>query len=102
MTSGEVDCLADSGTTHIILRDQNYFINFTPNVTSMTTISGPSTPIEGFGKAQFALSNGTPITISEALYTHRSCRTLLSFKDIRENEYHVETVPENGVDFLYT
>ncbi|KAK9946455.1 hypothetical protein M0R45_011920 [Rubus argutus] len=41
------------------------------------------------------------MTISEALYSPRSSRTLLSFKDIRENEYHVETAHENGVDYLY-
>ena len=101
MTSGAVDCLADCGTTHTILKDKKYFINFTPKETSVTTISGPSTLIEGFGKAKFALSNGTPMTISEALYSPRSRRTLLSFKDIRENQYHIETAHENGVEFLY-
>ena len=101
MNSGEVDCLADSGTTHTILRYQKYFINFTPKVTSVTTILGPSTLIEGFGKAKFALSNGTSVTISEALYSPRSSCTLLSFKDIRANEYHVVTAHANDVDFLY-
>jgi hypothetical protein len=72
-----------------------------PKVTSVTTISGQSTLIEGFGKAQFALSNGTSMTISEALYSLRSSRTFMSFKDIRENEYHVETAHANDVNFLY-
>ena len=41
------------------------------------------------------------MTITEALYSLRSSRTFMSFKDIRENEYHVETAHENDVDFLY-
>ena len=72
-----------------------------PKVTSVTTISGPSTLIEGFGKAQFALSNGTSMTISEALYSLRSSRTFMSFKDIRANESYVETAHTNDVDFFY-
>lgn len=28
MTSGEVSCLADSATTHTILRERHYFTNF--------------------------------------------------------------------------
>jgi hypothetical protein len=41
------------------------------------------------------------MTISEALYSPRSSQTLLNFKDIRENEYHVENAHENSVDFPY-
>ena len=79
---GAVDCLVDSGTTHTILKNKCYFINFTPNVTSLTTISGPSTLVEGFGKAQTSW-------------------TLLSFKDIRENKFHIETARENGIEYQY-
>ena len=46
------------------------------------------------------LSNGTILTIDEALYSPCSGRTLLSFKDIRDNNY-VETYVENGVEFLW-
>ena len=101
MYCGAVDCLVDSGTTHTILKDKSFFINFTPKVTSVTTISGPSTLVEGFGKAKFTLSNGTPVEVSEALYSPRSSRTLLSFKDIRENKFHLETARENGIEYLH-
>ena len=100
MTCGEVCCLADSATTHTILRDRKYFSNLLPIHTSVTTISGQSNLIEGHGKAQFMLSNGTKFTINEALYSPRSRRTLLSFKDIRINNYHVETTEEKGVEYL--
>ena len=38
--------------------------------------------------------------INDALYSRHSGRTLLSFKDIRDNNYHAETYVENGVEFL--
>ena len=47
------------------------------------------------------LPNGTEFTISEALYSPSSRRTLLRFKDIRTNDYHVETIEkEKGVECL--
>jgi peptide/histidine transporter 3/4 len=66
----------------------------------METISGPTNLIEGRGRAQIVLPNGTEVTIAEALYSPRSSRTLLSFKDIRANGYHVETTEEKGVKYL--
>ena len=42
MTSGEVSCLADSATTHIVLRKRIYFTNFVPKNAPLTTLSGPS------------------------------------------------------------
>ncbi|KAM2879505.1 hypothetical protein FF1_014994 [Malus domestica] len=46
------------------------------------------------------LSNGTILTIKEVLYSPRSGRTLLSFRDIRDNQYHIETTEDNGSEFL--
>ena len=46
------------------------------------------------------LSNGIVLTVKEALYYPRSERTLMSFRDIRDNQYHVETTEENGSKFL--
>ncbi|KAM1614644.1 hypothetical protein ACFX2K_023977 [Malus domestica] len=100
MTSGKVSCLADSATTHIVLREHIYFTNFVPKNAPLTTLSGPSNLIEGYGQARIMLSNGTILTIAEALYSPRSGRTLLSFKDIRDNNYHAETHVENEVEFL--
>jgi hypothetical protein len=82
MSCGEVCCLADNATTHTLLRDRKYFSNLILIHTSMETISGPTNLIEGRGRAQIILSNGTKFTIVEALYSPRSSRTLLSFKDI--------------------
>ncbi|TQD93896.1 hypothetical protein C1H46_020510 [Malus baccata] len=100
MSSGELSCLADSTTTHTILRERHYFTNFIPKKTHLTTLSSSSNLIEGYGKARIMLSNGTILTIMEVLYSPRSGRTLLSFRDIRDNQYHIETTEDNGSDFL--
>ena len=100
MTSGKVSCPADSATMHTVLCERIYFTNFIPKNAPLTTLSGPSNLIEGYGKARIMLSNGKILTIAEALYSPRSERTLLSFKEIRDNSYHAETHVENGVEFL--
>ena len=96
MISEEVSYLADSATMHTVLRERIYFTNFIPKNAPLTTLSGLSNLIEGYGKTCIMLSNGIILTIAEAFYSPHSGRTLLSFKDIRDNNYHVE----NEVKFL--
>ena len=38
--------------------------------------------------------------IEEALYSEKSQRNLLSFKDIHKNGYHIETKNEGNVEYL--
>ncbi|KAM2677703.1 hypothetical protein EV1_004217 [Malus domestica] len=85
MISGKVSCLEDSATTHTVLCERIYFINIIPKNAPLTIISGTSNLIEGYGKT---------------LYSPRSGRTLLSFKDIKYNNYHAKTYVENGVEFM--
>ncbi|KAM1724091.1 hypothetical protein PS2_021969 [Malus domestica] len=82
MISGEVSCLADNATMNTILREKHYFTNFVPKNAPLTTLSGLSNLIEGYGKTRIMLSNGIELTIKEALYSPHSGRTLLSFRDI--------------------
>ncbi|GAV58936.1 hypothetical protein CFOL_v3_02469, partial [Cephalotus follicularis] len=65
------------------------------------TISGTSDIIEGSWMASFVLSNRTQISITDALYSTKSRRNLLSFKDILLNDYHIETTNENDKEYLY-
>ncbi|GAV56630.1 hypothetical protein CFOL_v3_00172 [Cephalotus follicularis] len=44
---------------------------------------------------------GTQIRIIDTLYSIKSRRNLLSFKDIPLNSYHIETTNENGKKYLY-
>ncbi|GAV80438.1 hypothetical protein CFOL_v3_23899, partial [Cephalotus follicularis] len=65
------------------------------------TISDTSDLIEGSGMASFVLSNGKQMRITDALYSTKSRRNLVSFKDIRRNGYHIETTNDNGKEYLY-
>ena len=76
-------CLTDCAITHTILCDKKYFSNFTLAQSNVHTISGPVNLIKGSGKATIVLPNGTKLQIEDALYSNKSSRNLLSFKDIR-------------------
>ena len=93
-------CLVDCATTHTILRDKKYFSNLTLIPFNVQTISGPVDLIKGFGRATIVLPIGAKFQINDALYSNKSNRNLLSFKDIRRNGYHIETMSHNGNEYL--
>ena len=74
-------CLADYATTHTILRDKRYFLELTLIKANVSTISGTTNLVEGFGRANITLPNGTRFHINDALYSSKSRRNLLNFKD---------------------
>lgn len=94
-------CLADSATAHTILKDKKYFSYLIRQATNVNTICGSTKIIEGFGKAYILLLGGTKLEINDALYSPKSQRNLLSFKDIRRNGYHIETISEGSDEYLY-
>ena len=47
------------------------------------------------------LPNETRFHINDALYSNKSRRNLLGFKDIRRNGYHIETMNEDNIEYLY-
>ena len=75
-----------------------YLFNLITTNTSVSTISGTSNLIEGSGRVNIVLPNGTRFHINDALYSRKSKRNLLSFKDIRRNGYHIETMNEGNKD----
>ena len=93
-------CLADCVTTHSILQNNKYFSQLTLAPSNVTTISGPVNFINGSGKATIILSGGTILHLQDALYSTQSKRNLLSFQDIRWNEYHLETMSDATSEFL--
>ena len=99
INGGEI-CLADSVTTHTILRDQKYFSHITLVEANVNTISGLTDLIDGCGRATIMLPCGTIFHINVALYSVRSKRNLLNFKDIRHNGYHIETTYDNNKEHL--
>ena len=98
---GEDFCLADSATTHTILKDKKYFQQLSLSKTYANTILGSSNLIEGFGRANIMLPRETKLYIDDTLYSSKSRRNLLSFKDIRHNGYHIETNNEGSEEYLY-
>jgi peptide/histidine transporter 3/4 len=64
------------------------------------TIVGSNAHIVGTGSATLVLPMGTQIFVKDALLYPDSKRTLLSFKDIRANGFHVETEIEHGTEYL--
>ena len=47
------------------------------------------------------LRNGSRFHINDAQYLRNSTRNLLSFKDISRNGYHIETMNEGNIEYLY-
>lgn len=67
---------------------------------SVSTISGSTNVIEGCRRANILLSGGTKFEIKEASYSPMSQSNYLSFKDIRSNGYHIETITKGNDEFL--
>ena len=93
-------CLIGCATTHTILRDMKYFSNFTLAQSNVHTISGLINLIKCSDKATIILSKGTKLQIKDVLYSNKSSRNLLSFKDIRRNGYHIETMNHGANEYL--
>ena len=93
-------CLVDSGTTNSILRETKYFQSFTKRQGNVLTIAGRNATIVGSSRATIVLPMGTQITIEDALLYPDSKRTLLSYRDIRLNGFHIETRDDNNEEIL--
>jgi GAG-pre-integrase domain len=83
-----------------ILKSKKYFSQLSPAETHINTISGISNLIEGSKRAYILLHEGTKLIINDALYSSKFRRNLLSFKDIRRNSYHIESMTENNIEYL--
>ena len=93
-------CLVDSGTTNSILRETKYFQTLTKRQGNVLTIVERDAMIVGSGHATIVLPMGTQITIEDALLYPNSKCTLLSYRDIRQNGFHIETRDDNNEKIL--
>ncbi|CAN1337690.1 hypothetical protein LINPERPRIM_LOCUS37706 [Linum perenne] len=93
-------CIIDSASTHTILKDKKYFTYLVMREANVSTIFGSTNLIEGSRRANVFLHGGTKMHIEDALYSTKSCRNLLSYKDIRRNGYHIETMEEENKEYL--
>jgi hypothetical protein len=94
-------CLIDSCTMHTIFKNKKYFQYLILNKTSVNIILGSSNLIEGSGRANIILPKGTKFCIDDALYSSKSRKKLISFKDTHVNGYHVEIIYEGNNEYLY-
>jgi hypothetical protein len=83
----------DMSYTNTMIHDKKNFQNLILNKASGNTISGSSNLIE--------ISERTKFCIDDALYYSKSNINLINFKDIRLNDYHVETTNEDSDEYLY-
>ena len=98
---GEDFCQVDSVTTYTILKDKKIFSIIILNKAYVNTISSSSNLIEDFGRANIMLPKGTKLYIDDALYTSKSRRNLISFKDIHHNGYHIKTNNKCSEEYFY-
>jgi hypothetical protein len=68
--------------------------------TAFPHLTGRDTVIVGSGQAIITLPMGTQITIEDALLYPDSTRTLLSYRDIHQNGFHIETHMDNQEEFF--
>ncbi|TYH25424.1 hypothetical protein ES288_A03G167800v1 [Gossypium darwinii] len=67
---------------------------------SVSTIFGSTKIVEGSGRVDILLPRETKFQINDVLYSPKSQRNLLSFKDIRHNGYHIETISERDNEYI--
>ena len=91
----------NSVTIHTILKDRKYFSQIKMDKAYVTKISSSTRLIESFGRAIVVLLEGTRFIINNALFSSKSQRNLLSFKDICCNGYHTKTMCEGNNEYLY-
>ena len=56
---------------------------------------------EGHGPATITLPQGTTIHIKSAVYAPNATRNLISFRDIRENGYHIHTSQDQNQEVIH-
>ena len=100
MKTEDILCLVDSVTTHTILKDIKLFHTLTKKRGSVTTIANDNVLIVGSGRASLILHMGTRLIIGDALLYPQSTRTLINFKNIQSNGFHIESENENDIEYL--
>jgi len=85
--------------TNGMIQDKKFFQYLILTKASVNTISGLSNLIESSGRVYIIFQKKK--NIDDVLYSSKPKRNLISFKDIRLNGYHVETINECSDEYLY-
>jgi hypothetical protein len=84
----------------LYLGRKKYFQTLTQRSQNILIIAGHDAAIVGSDRATIMFSNGTQVTIEDALLYPDSTLTLISFRDIRKIGLHVCTHEDNKEEFL--
>ena len=93
-TGESCDALLDSATTHTILRDKKFFdVNHLSNWQTRNLITMAGSNVFRFqeGSAKVILPEGNTITCMRAMFSPSAPRSLISYRDIRTNGFHLST-----------
>jgi hypothetical protein len=84
----------------LYLGRKKYFQTLTQRSQNILIIAGHDAAIVGSDRATIMFSNGTQVTIEDALLYPDSTLTLMSFRDSRKIGLHVCTHEDNKEEFL--
>jgi hypothetical protein len=93
-------CLVDRCNINSILSETKYFQTLTRRSKNILTIARCDAMIVGSGRVIITFSNGTHVTIENALLYSDSTHTLISFRDIQKSGLHVYTHEDNKEECL--
>ena len=82
------------------LKIKKIFHTLTKKRGSVTTIANGNVLIVSSGSASLILPMGIELIFDDVLLYPQSTRTLLSFKDIQSNGFHIETETENDIEYI--
>nr|GEV74363.1 putative zinc finger, CCHC-type [Tanacetum cinerariifolium] len=94
-------CIADSGATHTILKSKKYVFKLKPAKGTIDTILGLTNLIDEAVKVNVVLPNGTQLLIENALFSPKSKRNLLSFRNIYHNGYDTRSRTIGNKKYLH-
>jgi hypothetical protein len=94
-------CLVDSASTNTILREIKYFQTLIKSKGNITTMACRHIMIVGSGRATLIFPIGTQLIIEDAFLYPDPTNTLLSYKDVRRNGFHIQTHNDNKDEYLF-
>lgn len=96
------DALIDSATTHTILRDRRFFIkkSSTWQTKNMMTMAGANAFCFQEGTVMVKLPAGSIIKCKHGMFAPSTPRSLITYRDVRINGYHLSTVTLNRKEVL--
>jgi hypothetical protein len=99
--------LPDSGSTHTILRDPQYFEfsrydyeTLSWQTCELSTVVGKRKMIFREGRARVTLPGGATLICSNAMFAPDAQRSLISFRNLRAHGIHALTAIRDGEEIL--